>query len=253
LVLVHGGAAHSGWWDHIAPFFSDTHRVIAPDLSGHGDSGRRASYDLATWALEILAVTEHEGSTGLPKFVGHSLGGSVIATAARDHGKQIDSILIIDTPLRELAPEARRLRNRGQQLTEYGTKEEIIARFRIVPSQATTLPYITRHIALASIKRTASGWRWKFDPAIFDGSWIPETPDEEELVEDMLAQMSCRLGYLHCEGGPVPHDMADEIRSMQQLRGPFIKLAAAGHHPMLDQPLPLVAALRTLLECWSIA
>src|ERR1700738_1571930 len=22
LVLVHGGGAHSGWWDHIAPFFS---------------------------------------------------------------------------------------------------------------------------------------------------------------------------------------------------------------------------------------
>src|ERR1700721_2676799 len=37
VVLVHGGGAHSGWWDHIAPFFSRTHRVIAHDLSGHGD------------------------------------------------------------------------------------------------------------------------------------------------------------------------------------------------------------------------
>lgn len=41
LVFVHGGAAHSGWWDHIAPFFTRTHRVIAPDVSGHGDSGTR--------------------------------------------------------------------------------------------------------------------------------------------------------------------------------------------------------------------
>jgi pimeloyl-ACP methyl ester carboxylesterase len=46
--------------------------------------------------------------------------------------------------------------------------------------------------------------------------------------------------------------MADRIRSMLQLRGPFVELAEAGHHPMLDQPLPLVATLRTLLEFWSI-
>ena len=38
LILVHGGAAHSGWWDHIAPLLT-SHRVVAPDLSGHGDSG----------------------------------------------------------------------------------------------------------------------------------------------------------------------------------------------------------------------
>src|SRR5262245_35724747 len=56
LVLVHGGGAHSGWWDHIAPFFATTHRVIAPDLSGHGDSETRAHYDLNVWAHEILAA-----------------------------------------------------------------------------------------------------------------------------------------------------------------------------------------------------
>ena len=39
LVLVHGGAAHAGWWDHIAPQLK-SHRVVAVDLSGHGDSDR---------------------------------------------------------------------------------------------------------------------------------------------------------------------------------------------------------------------
>lgn len=251
LILLHGGAAHSGWWDHIAPFFSQTHHVIAPDLSGHGDSGHRKKYDLETWAREVLAVVPDHGSTGRPKIIGHSLGGSVTATAARKCGQQIDSILVIDTPLRERAPEEARLRDRKRQ-PGYRTRNEIIARFRAVPSQRVTLPYITRHIALDSIRRSSTGWIWKFDPAIFGGNWIPETPNEQELLEDMLAEVSCRLGYLHCEAGLVPHDMAEEIRSMQQLRGPFIELAAAGHHPMLDQPLPLVAAIRTLLEFWSI-
>src|SRR3954471_613536 len=44
MVFVHGGGAHSGWWDHIAPFFAATHRVAAVDLSGHGDSGFRSEY-----------------------------------------------------------------------------------------------------------------------------------------------------------------------------------------------------------------
>lgn len=46
--------------------------------------------------------------------------------------------------------------------------------------------------------------------------------------------------------------MGERIRSILQLRGPVVELAEAGHHPMLDQPLPLVATLRTLLEFWSI-
>src|SRR5260370_36800646 len=41
IVLVHGGAAHSRWWDHIAPMLTDGWRVVAVDLSGHGDSDRR--------------------------------------------------------------------------------------------------------------------------------------------------------------------------------------------------------------------
>jgi pimeloyl-ACP methyl ester carboxylesterase len=252
LVLVHGGAAHSGWWDHIAPFLSHTHRVIAPDLSGHGDSDRRETYDLDTWAQEVLAVPAAAGSSQRPKIVGHSLGGWVTATAARNYGKQIDSILVIDSPLRERAPEEARLRARKPRATGYRSRNEIIARFRVVPAQEVMLPYIAGHIAGESVHKTAVGWTWKFDPAIFAGSWDPETPTEQELLEDMMAQMPCRFGYLRCEAGLVPPAMADQIRSIMQLRGPFIELAQAGHHPMLDQPLPLVSTLRTLLEFWSI-
>src|SRR5436309_7967670 len=49
IVLVHGGAAHSRWWDHIAPMLTEGWRVVAVDLSGHGDSDRRDRYSLDTW------------------------------------------------------------------------------------------------------------------------------------------------------------------------------------------------------------
>ena len=56
LILVHGGAAHARWWDHIAPLLTTGRRVLAVDLSGHGDSGRRAAYSLDAWAEEVMAV-----------------------------------------------------------------------------------------------------------------------------------------------------------------------------------------------------
>src|SRR5690349_15943044 len=44
LVFVHGGGAHSHWWTHIAARFAEEFRVLAVDLSGHGDSDHREVY-----------------------------------------------------------------------------------------------------------------------------------------------------------------------------------------------------------------
>ena len=252
LVLVHGGGAHSGWWDHIAPFFAHTHRVVAPDLSGHGDSGTRSSYSESMWAREVLAASAAAGSSSRPTIVGHSMGGWVAATAAMRHGSQIDSILVIDSPLRDRAPEEERLSNRRRDAPGYRTEAEIVARFRAVPTQDVTLPFIDHHIAGESVRETENGWVWKFDPEIFGGLLREQTPAEQETMEHTFARIPCRVGYLRCENGLVPPEMAEQIRSMLQLRGPFVELAEAGHHPMLDQPLPLVATIRTLLEFWSI-
>ncbi|WP_246584772.1 alpha/beta fold hydrolase [[Mycobacterium] fortunisiensis] len=252
LVFVHGGGAHSGWWDHIAPFFTPTHLVIAPDLSGHGDSGSRTEYALSIWAKEVLAASDASGSSARPTLVGHSMGGWVGASAATHYGAQIDSILVIDSPLRDRAPEEVRLRKRRRDTAGYPTEDDILARFRAVPKQDVTLPYIGHHIATESIRQTDHGWVWKFDPDIFGGLLMDETPADEEILENAFARIPCRIGYLRCENGVVPPRMADQIRSILQLRGPFVELAEAGHHPMLDQPLPLVATIRTLLEFWSI-
>ncbi|MGV0044917.1 alpha/beta fold hydrolase [Mycobacterium colombiense] len=251
IVLIHGGGAHSGWWDHIGPFFSRTHRVIAPDLSGHGDSGTRSAYHLHTWAREVMEVSATPGaSAARPIIVGHSLGGWVAAEAAMHYGDRISSMVVIDSPLRDRAPEEARLRDRKH--TRYATKDEILARFTSVPPQDVVLPFIRRHIATESIRRVGKEWTWKFDPAIFGDQLLDPRPADQESLETMMAEMRCRLGYLRCESGLVPPAMAERIRSILQLRGPFVELAEAGHHPMLDQPLPLVATLRTLFEFWSI-
>ena len=83
VVLAHGGSAHSGWWDHIAPFLATTHRVVALDLSGHGDSGLRSRYPVEQWADEVMAAAAAGGIAGRPYIIGHSMGGRITGDPRR--------------------------------------------------------------------------------------------------------------------------------------------------------------------------
>ncbi|WP_219414671.1 alpha/beta fold hydrolase [Pseudonocardia nigra] len=244
LVLVHGGAAHSGWWDHIAPLLARSHRVVALDLSGHGDSGRRDDYDMTVWAREVLAAAEAGGAGDTPLVIGHSMGGWVAATVGAHHGERLDGVVIIDSPLNDQPPEEARLRRRRQATKVYADREEAIGRFVTIPQQEVLLPYVRRHIAEESLRAVDGGWTWKFDPSMFG---------PRLLLRDLLPQLRCRAAFIRTEFGLVPPPMARQIDALLGHRVPIVELPDAGHHPMLDQPLPLVSALRMLLMQWALA
>ncbi len=155
LVLLHGGAAHSGWWDHIAPQLS-SHRVVAPDLSGHGDSGRREVYDMHTWAREVVAVAQAE-RLERPVVVGHSMGGWVAVTTGVEHGDDVQAVAYIDSPLNDQPPEESRLKERQRPRRVYPTREEAVARFRTLPAQDVVLPFIREHVARESLRQVEGG------------------------------------------------------------------------------------------------
>jgi ABC-type uncharacterized transport system YnjBCD ATPase subunit len=45
--------------------------------------------------------------------------------------------------------------------------------------------------------------------------------------------------------------MAGRLRGRLGLRAPVVEIPAAGHHVLLDEPLSLVTALRTVLASWA--
>ena len=242
IVLVHGGAAHSRWWDHIGPLLADGRLVVAIDLSGHGDSARRESYGLDQWAREVLAVAGDAGIATPPTVIGHSLGGMVTLRVAGLFGSRIEGAVVIDSPIREMSPEehaAMEHRAFGG-LRVYPSKEAILARFRPVPDQPV-LGYIADHIAATSIREADGGWTWKWDPAIF-GRQVPPT---------LLTRLGCRVALFRAEHGMVSTEMSDVMYDRLGRVAPVIEIPAAGHHVMLDQPIALVAAIRTLLSDWD--
>ena len=60
IIFIHGGMAHAEWWSFIAPYFAKTHRVIAMNLGGMGDSGWKKKYSVETWGAEIVGVCKKE-------------------------------------------------------------------------------------------------------------------------------------------------------------------------------------------------
>ena len=246
LVLVHGGAAHAHWWTFLAPMFAEDWHVVALDLSGHGDSGRRDSYSHEKWAEEVLAVMDAVQFSGPPVLVGHSLGGMVTIQTASDYGNRLAGAVIVDTPVRRPDPESEE-GARGRAFRAPGTYPDLdsaLAHFRLIPPQPCEHDFIVDHVARYSLHKTDEGWTWKFDPRLFKHTLIS--------LRDQLASVKCRVALFRGQHSvTVPEDTAAYMYELMDRNAPVITIPEAHHHLILDQPLAFVAALRTLLADWA--
>jgi pimeloyl-ACP methyl ester carboxylesterase len=82
VVLVHGLGGTIENWRGIAPALARRHRVLVPDLPGHGHSeALPGDAHLDEFADCVVAMAEAEG-IGSAVWIGHSLGGTVALRAA---------------------------------------------------------------------------------------------------------------------------------------------------------------------------
>jgi len=250
LVFVHGGGAHAHWWTHVAASFADEFRVLAVDLSGHGDSDHRRSYDIEQWTREIAAVATAGGVEGPPVVIGHSMGGFVTIATAALHGDDLAGVIVCDSPVTEPDPEVEsfRLKESFGRPRTYASVEEALARFRTVPPQEHYLDYVIDHVGRRSLREADGGWQWKFDRRIFEqfagGSM-------RAIALPYLGRVRSRFALLRSERGLVTRDIGASMYEVLGRVAPVIELPEAGHHAMLDQPLVLLTALRTLLADWD--
>lgn len=249
LVFVHGGGANAHWWTHVAARFARDFRVVAIDLSGHGDSGHRDVYALDTWTDEVVAAAEAAGIDGPPVVVGHSMGGFVsIATAAR-HADHCAGVVVCDSPVAEPDPEIEsfRLKEAFGRPRTYETVEDALARYRTVPPQDHYLDFVMDHVGRQSLKPVEGGFQWKFDRRIFEQF----AQGMRSIALPYLRDVRCRLALLRSENGLVTEDIGAFMYDQLGRVAPVIEIPEAGHHAMLDQPLILLTALRAFLADWD--
>jgi pimeloyl-ACP methyl ester carboxylesterase len=96
LVFVHGWSCDRSYWRGQMEHFAASHRVVALDLGGHGESGLdRKDWTMTAFAGDVRAVVE---GLGLRKvlLVGHSMGGPVILEAARLMPDRVVALVSVD-------------------------------------------------------------------------------------------------------------------------------------------------------------
>jgi pimeloyl-ACP methyl ester carboxylesterase len=97
LVFVHGWSCDARYWRAQIPYFSKDHRVVTIDLAGHGHSGMmRKDYTMTSFGEDVQAVVKATGSSKVI-LIGHSMGGSVIAEAARLMPDSVMGLIGVDT------------------------------------------------------------------------------------------------------------------------------------------------------------
>lgn len=247
IVFVHGGSAHAHWWAHLAPLFAERYHPVAVDMSGHGDSGRRASYAFELWAEEIMAVCRACGIDDPPVLVGHSMGGLVSIVTAALHGDRLRGAIIVDSPVARPDPE-REEAVRGRAFRNPKTYPDLasaLGHFRLVPDQPPAPAYVMDYIARHSLHQVAEGWTWKFDPNIFARL-------KPAAIHEFLAGIDIRVALFRGElSGLVTPDVSDYMHELLGRNAPVVAIPEAYHHLILDQPLAFVAALRAILADWE--
>lgn len=97
LILLHGPGGYAAHWMRVIPGLVATHRVVAPDLPGHGASevgdGALDAERVLSWLGELVAQT----CVSPPALVGQLLGGAIAARFAVKHAGRVSRLVLIDT------------------------------------------------------------------------------------------------------------------------------------------------------------
>lgn len=160
VVALHGLSGHGGRFADLADRLGPGHRVLAPDLRGHGRSPRLPPWDLDALVDDVVEVLDRYGPARVP-VVGHSLGGVValrLATAARE---RVSRLALLD-PGTGMSPE-KALRNADTMFTDQWYGSPAAARAARLEAGWAGFPeaYLDAEVP-GHLERRGDRWYWRY-------------------------------------------------------------------------------------------
>lgn len=167
--VLHGILGSRGNWRGFGRGLVAAHpewRVVLVDLRGHGEShGAKPPHTVAACAADLNRLARHIGHRP-EAIIGHSFGGKVALTYAREHGARLKAAWSLDSPP-------------GIQAID-GEVGHVIETARALPTPAADRKAVVAHFTAAglsegigrwmttNLRRTADGFVWRFDLDVID-------------------------------------------------------------------------------------
>lgn len=168
--FLHGILGSRRNWLSFARRFVRTHpdhRFVVVDLRAHGDSPRGdPPHTLAACAADLAETFAQVGDEPA-LLVGHSFGGKVALTYARDHGAALDDVVLVDSP--PSITDARRGRKEIESVLAVLGEIELPIPDRGALVDALRARGLSEPIArwmTTNVRPIEGGLTWRFDRAI---------------------------------------------------------------------------------------
>jgi 2-succinyl-6-hydroxy-2,4-cyclohexadiene-1-carboxylate synthase len=131
LVLLHGFTGSAASWWPVCDRLATHHRVVAPDLIGHGLSAAPASPDRYQFhrALDDLAAIAGQLGIDRAAWLGYSMGGRLALGLALEHPHLVSALVLESASPGIADPAARETRRRSDASVAASIEAEGIAAF----------------------------------------------------------------------------------------------------------------------------
>jgi pimeloyl-ACP methyl ester carboxylesterase/ubiquinone/menaquinone biosynthesis C-methylase UbiE len=245
LVLLHGPGEHAAKWLRVIPDLVTTHRVIAPDLPGHGASDPVDGTPDAQRVLDWLDALIERTCPTAPALVGQIVGGAIAARYAARHGDRVRCLVLADTL--GLAPFA--------PAPEFG---EALGAFIAAPSEDThdRLWQLCAYDLDAVRAGLGERWHWLKAYNLAGANAGVLRPTQHALMEafglppippDELARIAVPTTLVWGR-----HDLATPLavaEAASRERGwPLHVIDGAADEPAIEQPAAFVRVLRVIVD-----
>jgi pimeloyl-ACP methyl ester carboxylesterase len=247
IIALHGFTGHARSWDAFATDMSKTHRVIALDQRGHGESAWAPPDAYGT--LEMVADLEaFVAALGLNAFslVGLSMGGRVSIAYAGGRPKALKRLVIVDIAPEIEAKGLSTIRERAAAQDVFATKDLAFAAARANNSVPPVEHH--RHRVMHSLMRTSSGeWTYLYDRVMRDPA---HTRAGQSAAEGWACVAAINVPALLVRGEHSdilsPAVAGRFIDSAVDAR--LVEVAGSGHSVPLDKPNEFLAVTSTFLR-----
>lgn len=100
LILLHGAASNGGrWWRYVEhSALQVSHRLLRPDLRGHGESRWRGPATMETWCEDLRELLNQE-QLERAVLVGHCLGANLALQFAARHPQRCAGLVLVEPML----------------------------------------------------------------------------------------------------------------------------------------------------------